>query len=255
VEYDPIDRITPTRRPDATPLVHQDWEHLLFLHWEVPVSQLRTLVPSELEIDTFQEKAYVGLLPFTLSAVRPVGLPSVPFLSSFHEVNLRTYVHHRGADPGVWFFSLDASSALAVTAARAAYHLNYFHAQVDFTIVDEKRPVIEFHSSRTAADGTPANCHVRYSPEGEIAATAVPGSIEHFLIERYVLYAKSQNRLYRARVHHAPYVVQRAEVEGLEETLVWAAGIRRGESVPLRHYSAGVSVEIFAPEVVEQREG
>lgn len=252
MEYDPIDRLTPARRPDATPLVHQNWEHLLFLHWEVPARQLRELVPAELEIDTYQEKAYVGLLPFTVSGVRPIALPAVPFLSSFHEVNLRTYVHYRGAGPGVWFFSLDASSALAVTAGRAAYHLRYYHARIDFNLLDEKQPEIEFHSSRSAADGTPANCHVRYAAEGEQGAAAVPGSLEHFLIERYLLYARSENRLYRARVHHPPYQILPARVEDLEETLVWAAGIRRDQSAPLKHYSPGVSVEVFAPEVVEQ---
>lgn len=250
MERDPIDRIAPSRRPDATPLWHQNWDHLLFLHWEIPVEQLRPLVPPELDIDTFQGKAYITLLPFTLSGVRPTGLPAVPFLSSFHEVNLRTYVHLAGSDPGVWFFSLDASSAMAAAAARASYHLNYYAAQIAFTFLDEKRPTIEFHSAREAAGATPATCRVQYSPQGEQAVEAVAGSIEHFLIERYVLYAHREDRLYRARVHHAPYKIQPAEISGLEETVIWAAGIRRSEAIPLRHYSRGVSVEIFGPERV-----
>src|ERR1043166_4627473 len=115
-----IDRIAPTREPDAPVVMHQDWHHLLFLHWEVPPQELQPLVAPELTIDTFDGQASLGLVPFTLSGVRPVLTPPLPWISSFHEINVRTYVHHSGRDPGVWFFSLDASSAIAVAAARAA---------------------------------------------------------------------------------------------------------------------------------------
>src|SRR4051812_29978695 len=120
---DSIDRISPTLEPDASAVMRQDWYHLLFLHWEVPPAELQQLLPPELTVDTFEGKAYVGLIPFTLTGVRPVLTPAIPGISSFHEVNVRTYVHRRGADPGIWFFSLDASSTLAVGAARVAYHL------------------------------------------------------------------------------------------------------------------------------------
>jgi uncharacterized protein YqjF (DUF2071 family) len=213
------------------------------------VEQLRPLVPSDLEIDTFQGKAYVGLIPFTVSGVRATLTPSLPFLSSFHEVNVRTYVHYRGKDPGVWFFSLDASSSIAVAAARAAYHLNYLAAEIDFTVLEERPPLIDFHSRRTA-DPSPANCHIRYAPSSGIVRQAAPGTLDHFLAERYVLYARSAERLYRARVHHSPYPLQDAEIHALEETLVWAAGLKRPEAIPIRHYSAGVQVEVFAPETL-----
>ena len=117
---DTIDRIAPALEPDQPALMRQDWHHLLFLHWEIPPQELQPLVPPELTIDTFDGIAYVGLIPFTLIGVRPVGVPPLPRVSSFHEVNVRTYVHSGGRDPGVWFFSLDASSAIAVAAARAA---------------------------------------------------------------------------------------------------------------------------------------
>ena len=117
---DLIDRISPTLEPDAPAVMRQDWHHLLFLHWEVPAAELQKLIPEDLTIDTFEGIAYVGVIPFTLSNVRPIFTPPVPGLSRFHEVNVRTYVHRRGTNPGVWFFSLDASSALAVAAARAA---------------------------------------------------------------------------------------------------------------------------------------
>ncbi len=245
---DPIDRISPTLRPDATAIMKQRWHHLLFLHWPVSPDKLRPLVPSGLEIDTHDGNAWVSLIPFTITGTRPLITPPVPFLSDFHEVNVRTYVHRNGQDPGVWFFSLDASSLIAVTAARALYHLEYYPAEIRFRTSNGERPSIEFESTRTGGGPQPANCHIRYGAEESPTTQASPGSVEHFLIERYVLYARSDDYLYRARVHHAAYPLMRARVELLEETLVWAAGITRPDAGLLAHYSRGVEVEIFRPE-------
>jgi uncharacterized protein YqjF (DUF2071 family) len=226
----------------VTAIMHQNWHHLLFLHWEIPAQELQEMVPPELTIDTFEGKAYVGLIPFTLSGVRPTLTPPVPWLSSFHEVNVRTYVHHRGANPGVWFFSLDTSSALAVEGARAFYKLPYFHARMDFSDGADFR----LDSRRDDPAGAqPADLRVRYLPADGVVTHATPGTLAHFLIERYILYSMDkEHQLYRARVHHQPYPVQRAEVLELEETLVWAAGIKRSEAMPLRHYAREVNVKI-----------
>lgn len=251
-QHDTIDRISPTLEPDQPVLLHQNWHHLLFLHWEVPYAELQALVPPGLTVDTFEGKAYIGLVPFTLTGVRAVGTPPLPWISAFHEVNVRTYVHLGGRDPGVWFFSLDASSSIAVAAARAAYHLAYFNAEIDFRAGKEPMPAIEFHTRRTDERGpTPAHAHIRYQPiEGPVTASA-PGSIEHFLVERYILYAvDEQRRLYRARVHHQPYPVQRAEVLELDETLIWAAGVRRHDAIGMRHYAREVNVKVYPVERV-----
>src|SRR5207253_2567361 len=148
---DTIDRVAPTLEPNAQVVMHQNWHHLLFLHWEIPPEELQRLVAPELTIDTFDGKAYVGLVPFTLNGVRPILTPPLPWISSFHEVNVRTYVHRNGRDPGVWFFSLDASSAIAVAAARAAYKLPYFHAHIDFDASTDSIPRITFESQRDDA--------------------------------------------------------------------------------------------------------
>jgi uncharacterized protein YqjF (DUF2071 family) len=230
--------------------MHQNWHDLLFLHWAIPEEKLRPLVPAELDIDTYDGNAWVGLLPFTITGTRPLMTPPVPFLSDFHEVNVRTYVHHRGQAPGVWFFSLDASSSLAVTAARTFYHLPYYAADMRFELSEALPRSIKFDSRRTGEGSQPANCHVWYGPEESAETSAAPGSLDHFLIERYILYSRSEDQLYRARVHHAPYPLMDASVSHLEETMVWAAGVKRPDTVPLVHYSRGVSVEIFRPEKV-----
>ena len=250
--HNTIDRISPTLEPDQTPLLFQNWHHLLFLHWEISPAELQALIPPRLTIDTFEGKAYAGLVPFTLTGVRALLTPPLPWISSFHEVNVRTYVHLDGRDPGVWFFSLDASSSLAVAAARAMYKLPYFDADIELATGEDALPEIAFHSRRSDPRGSlPANLNVRYRPLEGLVQPAAPGSLEHFLVERYILYAQDEQReLHRARVHHQPYPVQRVEVLELEETMVWAAGIRRAGTVPLRHYAREVNVKVYALEKV-----
>ncbi|HEX8169644.1 MAG TPA: DUF2071 domain-containing protein [Thermoanaerobaculia bacterium] len=246
-QHDAIDRISPTLEPDQPVLMHQNWHHLLFLHWEIPAAELQALIPPRLTVDTYEGRAYVGLVPFTLTGVRPVMTPPLPWISNFHEVNVRTYVHLDGRDPGVWFFSLDASSAIAVAAARAAYKLAYFGAEIEFAATAGALPEMAMRSRRTDDRGTlPANCHVRYRPVEGPVTHAAPGSLEHFLIERYILYSEDEQReLHKARIHHQPYPIQRAEVLELDETLIWAANIRRNDSLGLRHYASEVNVKVY----------
>lgn len=239
---DGIDRIAPTTRPPGWAAMRQRWSRLLFLHWPVPAEEVRPLLPRGLELDTYAGQGWVGLVPFLVTGVRPVFLPPIPFVSRFVEVNVRTYVHHRGRDPGVWFFSLDASSHLAVRVARALFHLEYRFAEM---AADVRGGRVHFRSRRIGPGPRPGTCVVEYEPRGAPAA-AVPGTVDHFLLERYVLYASDGRRLYRGRVHHAPYPMQEATVEGLAEDLVAAAGLVRPPREPLVHYASGVDVEVFA---------
>ena len=236
-----IDRVAPTRRPNERAVMRQRWARLLFLHWSVPADELRPLVPRGLDLDTYDGRAWVGLVPFVVTGARPVLFPPVPGVSTFDEVNVRTYVHDGGREPGVWFFSLDASSRVAVAAARLLFKLAYRFARIR---AESDGGGVRFRSTRVAPGPLPATCTVAYGARGAVHL-AVPGTLEHFLLERYVLYAVDGERLYRGRVHHEPYPVQDATVEGLEEDLLAAAGIRRPADAPLAHYASEVHVDVF----------
>ena len=151
-----IDRIGPTREPDRRPVMRQSWRELLFLHWPISPDQLRPLVPPSLDLDLFEGIAYVGLVPFTMTGVRPVGLPSVRGISNFHETNVRTYVHRDGRDPGVWFFSLDAANRLAVYLARTFFHLPYYHARM---FLEHEPPARSGRPSSNPLRGRPATAY------------------------------------------------------------------------------------------------
>ena len=124
------DRLTPTMRPAGSAIGYHRWTDLLFVHWRFPAEIVRPLLPPELTLDTWEGDAWVGLVPFYMSRVRPWWSPPVPGVSYFCETNVRTYVHFRGRDPGVWFLSLDASNSLAVRVARWRWHLPYFRAHM-----------------------------------------------------------------------------------------------------------------------------
>lgn len=240
-----IDRLAPTIRPNQVPVMYQRWSQLLFLHWEVDAASLAKLLPPGLSLDTFNGKAYVGLVPFTMSGVRPRGLPAVPWLSNFHETNVRTYVHYQGKDPGVWFFSLDAANPIAVALARIWFHLPYYYARMSLTQNSEGWIT---YSSRRRFDSTMVpHCKVTARPIGDVEP-AVPGSLEFFLAERYVLYAIRGGHLMKGRVHHRPYPLQRATTFAWGESLLAASKIKPLNEEPLAHFASEVTVDVFGLE-------
>jgi uncharacterized protein len=236
-----IDRLSPTLRPPRLPTHEQDWRRLLFLHWPVPVGVLRPLVPAALEIDLYDGRAYLGLIPFQITSLRPPLVPRWAGLR-FLETNVRTYVHLDGRDPGVYFFSLDAASRLAVVGARLSLGLPYFHAQMRMRWQDG---LVEYALRRPS--GANPRLNVRYEV-GEPLGPSPLGSLEHFLIERYLLHVERGSRLVSVQVHHAPYPVQRAQLLELHDELIAAVGLPEPAAPPpLVHYAAGIDVEIFAP--------
>jgi uncharacterized protein YqjF (DUF2071 family) len=237
-------------RPAGLPLVRQRWRHLAFLHWSVDPVALAGLLPPGLELDLWEGRAFVGLVPFAVRRSRAPFLPPVPLLSDFCELNLRTYVHRRGHEPGVWFFSLDATSRLAVWGARLVYKLPYFHASI---AMEHAGGRTSFSSLRAGNGGRPrfACSYVPTSVPAEVAA----GTLEFFLIERYLMYSWDGRRLRKARVWHAPYRVATAHIESLKQDVTTAAHIeidRARDDEPIAHYADNLNVRIYPPSLVEQ---
>jgi uncharacterized protein len=182
-------------------------EDLLFAHWPVDADALRRLLPDAVRLQTHEGAAWLGITPFRVGALRLRGTLPLPRVSSFLELNVRTYVTV-GGKPGIWFFSLDASSRLAVEAARRTYKLPYFQARISASPRDEW---IEFDSARVGDHGGPHVFSAHYRPAGD-EFRAEPGSLEEFLAERFCLYAVDERRrLHRAEIHHPPWPLRPAE--------------------------------------------
>lgn len=229
----------------------QSWHDLLFAHWPVPPDMLRPLIPASLPLDTFDGAAWVGVVPFRMSGVRPRSIPSVPWLSSFAELNLRTYVKGSDGDkPGVWFFCLEAANPVAVEIARRVFRLPYFNARMK---VQRDGAGIMYRSRRIDRRGRPAEFHASYSPVGPVML-ARPGSIEHWLTERYCLYTTNrQGRAYRGEIHHAQWPLQPAVATIERNTLPDAHEIRLPDQPPLLHFARRLDVVVWPLRRVSQQ--
>ena len=217
--------------PDRPWVMRQTWHDLLFAHWIVDASELLARVPSAFELDLFGGNAWLGIVPFHMTNVAPRWVPSLPWVSEFPELNVRTYVRV-GDKPGVYFFSLDARSALAVQAARTLLNLPYHAASMT---VSRAASVVDYRSSR------------RSDPHAEFRATyaavgapfvAARGSLEYFLTERYCLYhVARQGSPYRLEIHHPPWSLQRAEAHVTRNTMAEVNGLSLQGSPQLLHFS------------------
>lgn len=214
--------------------MHQTWHDLLFMHWRVPVETLRRHIPPALPVDTFDGAAWIGIVPFWMSGVRLRFLPTLPWLSAFPELNVRTYVTLDDR-PGVWFFSLDAGNPIAVWIARTWFKLPYFNA--DMQVMRRGQGWIHYTSRRTHRGAPPAEFAADYRPTGS-AFEAPPGSLEYFLTARYCLYtADRRGRIFRAEIDHPPWLLQPAEAEVRCNAMTDWIGVRLPADRPLLHFS------------------
>ena len=247
----------------STPKVKMTWADVLFLHWPVALDQLQEHLPRDLEIDTFNGQAWVGLVPFLMQDVQtrlgPIPIPPIPHLSpaNFPECNVRTYVKHRGRS-GVWFFSLDAEPIAPVLVARALWKLNYCWSRfgvsrqgnaIDYAVRRRSgrapwvRAVPPAHTAPRYS-GPPAHMHARWRV-GASPGPAEPNSLEHFLVERYSLFTKRNGVVLDGRIAHDPWVIREAHDIQLDESLLAAAGIAV-EGDPIAFASDGVVVRAAA---------
>jgi uncharacterized protein len=218
----------------------QTLEDLLHAHWPVDGDALRRLLPDSVRLQTHEGTAWLGITPFRVGSLRLRGTLPLPRVSSFLQLNVRTYVT-AGGKPGIWFFSLDASSRLAVEAARRTYKLPYFQARIEATPRDEW---IEYDSARVGNRQGPHVFSARYRPSGE-GFHAAPGSLEEFLAERYCLYTVDERgRLHRAEIHHSPWPLQPAEATIELNTMAPGELTLPGEG-PLLHFARVQDVVIW----------
>ena len=230
--------------PASPWIMTQSWHDLLFAHWPVDARILRERVPSSLPLDMYDGRAWVGVVPFRMTNVAPRGVPPVPFVSAFPELNVRTYVTVHGK-PGVYFFSLDAGSTLAVAAARTLFGLPYYSAVMEVAEVGGR---IHYRSQRSA--GSVAVFEASYRPVGPVQPPRI-GSLEHFLTERYCLYiATHDGRVSRVEIHHPVWPLQSAEAEIHANTMADVAGIPLPAVPPLLHFARRQDIVAFPMERV-----
>jgi uncharacterized protein len=211
----------------------QRWHELLFIHLPLAPEALRPLLPSQLELDTFDGQAWVGIIPFWVSHTSLRWVPPPPLLSRFPEINVRTYVTLRGS-PGVYFFSLDAGNPLAVQGARTVFHLPYFFARMH---IQHRQETIYYQSQRLGTQGPSPIYDAMYRPNGSVFF-AHHGTLEYWLTERYCLYTVTKkNQVYRVDIHHRPWPLQSAEQTSKRNTTASAQGISLPGPDPLLHYA------------------
>ena len=215
--------------------MRQVWHDLLFAHWPIDPELMRGLVPPQLPLDLFEGMSWLAIAPFHMSGIRARGLPAFPRLSQFPELNVRTYVILEGK-PGVFFFSLDAASLVAVKAARKFYHLPYFPARMS---VREDQDWIHYAAQRRNSS---AEFRGRYRPVAPVQLRE-PSSLPHWLSERYCLYTVFEGQVFRAEIHHQQWPLQDAEWEVDANTM--AEGIPLPAVTPLLHFSRRLDVLIW----------
>lgn len=238
------ERLAERVRPTARVVGYQRWSELLFLHWDVPAAQVQATLPVGLAVDTWQGRAFVGIVPFFMERIRPAGLPPVPWLSWFHELNVRTYVVDARGRPGVWFYSLDCDQPVAVWLARRWFRLPYQHARFRST---RSNGEVSYEARRK---GLSESDRFRWKRPAS-GRSAEAGTLEFFLVERYRLFAADgSGGLFTGQVHHSPYEISVPELTASSSVVGREAGFEFSDPPPLIHSVAGVDVTIHPLESV-----
>lgn len=227
-------------RPGGSHVGRQRWNDLLFLHWKVDPQIVQSTLPPGLTADTFDDAAYIGIVPFFMQRVRPRWLPPVPWLSWFMELNVRTYVHDSLGRPGVYFYSLDCNQPVAVWIARKIFRLPYFHARMSSTRANDR---VDYSCGRFGAKEESAD--FSWSPLG-VSREAEVGSLEFFLVERYFLFTQGRGgQLFSGQVHHRPYRIRSAAVSRHSVTPAQQAGFELDGPPMSALCATAVDVSIF----------
>ncbi|MGB2266477.1 MAG: YqjF family protein [Akkermansiaceae bacterium] len=221
-------RLAERCQPDSPVVMKQVWSHLLFLHWQMDPAIIQETLPQGLTVDTHEDNAYLGIVPFFMEDVRPSYCPALPGISWFQELNLRTYVHDDEGRPGVWFYTLDCNQWLAVKIARTLFHLPYQHASMESY---QDHGTLTYISRRKR---TEVSQIFKYPATLDHPCVAETGSLDFFLLERYRLFStRKSGSIYSGQVHHKPYEFERIQVVDYSTELFSLCGFEPPECPPV----------------------
>ena len=223
-------------------VMHHSWRRIGFLHWPLEPAAVQRLLPPGLQVDTFEGRAYAGIIPFQL-VIRLPGPLRVPVAFEVPEINLRTYVRGPDGGRGIWFFSLDVTRRWLAVAARMTYRIPYFLADISLQRVVDR---LRFDSRRRWPGRPGASCRVALEPGAEVAG----GELDRFLTDRLRLYSSFGRRLLAADVDHPPWRLRRARILDCDQDLLAAAGLPPARGEPLALFSAGTDVRFGIPRPV-----
>ncbi len=226
----------PWNLPDRPWMMTMSWVYLFAAHWPVDPELLAPKIPDGLTLDTFDGDAWLSLIPFKMDNVHPRGLTWSPYSFPFPELNVRTYVSADGDKPGVWFFSLDAGSRLAVTGARTLFHLPYFNADMSIELDGD---TVAYRSRRTHRGVPGADFAATYGPTGP-ACEAEEGTLEYWLMERYCLYSAKNGRVFCGQVQHPKWQLRPAQADIETNTMFQWLDLDLPDEPALMHYVDGI---------------
>ena len=228
-----------SQRPNQRVVMRQSWRNLLFLHVAVEPELVQKLLPNGLTVETYDGKAWIGFVIFQMQNIRFAGTPAIPGFSAFPETNVRTYVVDKSGIPGVWFFSLDASNLTACLFARRAFNLNYIWAKMS----------LRHQNGTFQASGTRKHSpNIAYQASWKTAGNPAPSakeSFDYWLVERYLLFAEKDGKIFSGRVHHPPYQIQDVQNLTVQQNLIPIPGYEHTEIWDHITFSPGVDVEVF----------
>jgi uncharacterized protein YqjF (DUF2071 family) len=225
------------------------------MHWAVEPEVIRPLIPKRLELDVFDGKAWLGVVPFRMSGVAPIWSPDLPGLSAFPELNVQTYVRDpideaHGGKPGVWFFSLDATNRIAVRGARWLFHLNYVDANIRLTRQTENGDEWIRYSSRRRQTSLQAELETGYRPVGGVLNAL--SDLETWLTSRYCMYtANRSGKILRGEIDHSPWPLQQAECRIERNTMTDWLGFPLPDQPPLLHFSLSIDVHAWSMDRID----
>lgn len=231
------------------PVMRMTWENLTFLHWAYPPGDVQRLLPEGIEVEPRDGKAWVSLVPLYMRVRPPFG-PAVPGLTTFPETNVRTYVTGPGGEPGVWFFSLDATNPAAVAAGRATLGLPYFVSKMDFTRDGNS---LRYEGRRAGRQADRASHRIEVEAGEEIAESDLT-EFDHFLTARFRMWSVNRGVVLLSDQEHAPWQLRRATVGVLEQDLLQHAGLPRPTAEPVVHFADRMEVRVGPPHFANKRQ-